>query len=305
MTIPDSATLFVARNRKYFEAEGLRIATEIVQGGGVALPKLKSGALDFSIMNYVAAIQSEVSEPGEIKLVTDAYQAVPEAFMLMVPGASPIRSVADLRGKRILVLTLNSVSTLSLESRLRVHGLTKKDVLIAEKPVQDMIDALNSGTYDAAWMTEPFISAYAKAGGRKLDDMMQAETNALPIAGWATSGDYAERQPETVRAFQRAMLRAQTDVGRDRSLVTAVLPTYTRIDPATAATITIGTFPLNLALSRVQRVSDLMQTYDYIPAPGPNIQDMLLPQPALPATTSAATLPPPPSAAPTQQGPTP
>ncbi|MGV9383600.1 ABC transporter substrate-binding protein [Nonomuraea sp. NPDC003707] len=301
MTIPDCAPLFVAEQKGYFAAEGLRVQKEIVQGGGIALPKLKSGALDFSIMNHVAAIQDEAREPGTIKLVSDAYQAIKGAFVLMVPQKSPIQSVGDLRGKHVSVLTLNSVGTLTVEAALKIYGLTKKDVSVSEMPVTDMISALEYGRIDAAWMTEPFITAYAMQGGRKLADMMEGQTENLPIAGWATSGKFAKSNPATVRAFQRAMLRAQRDVANDRQLVTNLLPTYTKIDKKAATTIVIGTFPLGLAKSRIQRVIDLMAEYGYIKEGTVDAGNLLIPEPPLPATPAASTLPPPPSPSRLQQ----
>ncbi|WP_345408498.1 ABC transporter substrate-binding protein [Nonomuraea salmonea] len=280
MTIPDCATVPVAQQRKYFEAEGLRVETVTVQGGGIALPMLKSGALHFSIMNHVAAIQDEAREPGTIKLVTDAYQAAPGAFVLMVPKDSPIDTVGDLRGKHVSVLTLNSVGTLTLDAALKVHGLTNKDVQVSEMKVTDMINALESKRIDAAWMTEPFITAFAIRGGRKIADMMQGQTADLPIAGWATSGDFAKNNPGTVRAFQRAMLRAQNDVADDRQLVTDILPTYTKIDKQAAANIVLGTFPVGLARSRLQRVVDLMVEYGYIQNGAVNVDNLLISEPA-------------------------
>lgn len=302
MPIPDCATVPVAELKKYFEAEGLHVERVLVQGGGVALPKLKSGELQFAIMNYVAAIQNEVKKPGTIKIVTDAYQGAKNGFVVMVPKESPIQSVSDLRGKRIAVVTLRSVGTLTLEAALRVAGLTKDDVHISELPLPQMINRLETGLIDAAWMTEPFITSYATLrGGRMVADMMQGQTEDLAIAGWATSSAFAKDHPATVRAFQRAMLLAQTDVAQDRQLVTSILPTYTEIDEKTAATISIGTFPVDLAPSRIQKVADLMEEYDYIPSRLDVINAKLLaPLPAI-TTPSASTLPPSPSAGRSQQ----
>uniref|UniRef100_UPI003F497201 ABC transporter substrate-binding protein n=1 Tax=Nonomuraea sp. CA-252377 TaxID=3240003 RepID=UPI003F497201 len=295
MPIPDCATIAAAQQKGYFTAEGLRVTTVQVQGGGIALPKLESGELQFAIMNYVAAIQKHSREPGVIKLVTDAYQAAPNAFVLMVPGNSPLKTVSDLRGKRIAVLTLNSVGTLTLEAALKVAGLTKHDVHLSEQPVTEMMNLLERGQIDAAWMTEPFISAYyAQHGGRKLADMMTGQTADLPIAGWATSATFAKNHPSTVLAFQRAMQRAQADVAADRGLIARLLPTYTKIDTDAAASITIGIFPLDLAPSRIQKVADLMLEYDYL-ADALDVRPILMPPPPIPTTPSASILPPPPA----------
>ncbi|MGN9847511.1 hypothetical protein ACTMTI_56570 [Nonomuraea sp. H19] len=114
-----------------------------------------------------------------------------------------------------------------------------------------------------------------------LYDVMQGQTESLPIAGWATSTDYAKSNPAQVAGFQRALMRAQLDVANNEQLVRTMLPTYTKIDARTAATITLGVFPTNLHPNRIQRVADLMREYGEVSA-HIDARRFLLP---LPATT--------------------
>ncbi|MFI6713581.1 ABC transporter substrate-binding protein [Nonomuraea sp. NPDC050478] len=290
MTIPDCATVQIAKVRGYFEAEGLPVEIETVQGGGIALPKLESGALNFSIMNYTAAVLAEANKPGTLKIVADAYQAEPNTFKLMVPKNSPIKDLADLRGKHVMVATLRSVGTLTTETALKIAGLTASDVRFSERPLPEMIDALGAGVADVAWMTEPFISAYQELGGRMLYDVMQGETESWPIAGWATSADFADSHPREVAAFQRAILRAQHDA-QNRQVITEILPTYTKIKATTAATIILGTFPTDLHPERIRRVAEVMREYRYITREV-DVSSFLLPLP----TISTLSPPPPPVA---------
>ncbi|MFG1949275.1 ABC transporter substrate-binding protein [Nonomuraea sp. NPDC048826] len=292
MPIPDCVTVPLANMRGYFEAEGLHVEIETVQGGGVALPKLKSGALHFSIMNYTAAVLAEDRQPGTLRIVADAYQSAPNTFKLMVGKNSPIKGLGDLRGKHIAVATLRSVGTLTTEAALKIAGLTAEDVRFSEMPLPDMIPALQAGKIDVAWMTEPFITAYQKTGGETLYDVMQGQTENWPIAGWATTADYASTHPRQVAAFQRAILKAQADA-QDRQVITDTLPTYTKISPETAATITLGTFPMNLHPDRIQRVADVMLEHQYI-ASELDVSRFLIPPPAVHHSPA----PPPPPATP-------
>ncbi|HEX4816015.1 MAG TPA: ABC transporter substrate-binding protein [Nonomuraea sp.] len=290
MPIPDCATIPLAEARGYFKAEGLKVERVDVQGGGTALPMLENRSIQFSIMNYPAMVLYEAHKPNQVKIAADAYQAAPNTFKLMVPKDSPIRSVTDLRGKRVGVATLKSISTLTTEAALKVAGLTARDVAFAETPLPAMIVALENGHLGAAWMTEPFITAYqSQHGGRALYDVMQGQTEDLPIAGWATSTAYARSNPAQVAAFQRAVMRAQLDVARDEQLVRSILPTYTKIDGRTAGVITLGVFPTDLHPNRIQKITDLMQEYGYINS-SIDVRRFLLPPPALTHTPA----PPPP-----------
>ncbi|MEU9837121.1 ABC transporter substrate-binding protein [Streptosporangium sp. NPDC048047] len=286
MPIPDAAPLYIAQKRGFFTAEGLTVDIQAVQGAGYAIPRLIGGGMDIAILNYITAIKAH-SQGLKLRLIADSYQAGPGTFLLMVTKNSPIASPADLRGKTIAVATLQSIGTLTTEVALKIHGLTAKDVTMVEIPLPNMPAALEAGTVDACWMTEPFINAVSIKGARKLWDVMSGPTEGFPIAGWGVSEQFAAKHPKTIAAFQRALAKAQHLAAADRGVVTAILPTYTKIGPETAKLITLGTFPTSIATRRLQRVADTMRDYGYLTAPV-DVSKMLLPQagPAETPTTS-------------------
>ncbi|GAA3470937.1 ABC transporter substrate-binding protein [Nonomuraea roseola] len=267
LPIPDPAALYIANAKGFFKAEGLTVEPVLIQGGALALPHIKSGQLDISHTNYVSTFLA-ASKGEKIKVVGDVYQAAPNTFNLMVPKDSPLNSVADLKGKTVLVNTLKNIGTLTVEATLKVAGLTKDDVKFVEKPFPDMANALSTGQGDAAWMTEPFITAtQSQSGFRKLADTMSGQTADLPIAAWMATDEWVQKNPKTLAAFQRAIAKAQQLVANDRKEVEAVLDDYTKIDAKTASVITLGTFPTSLNATRLQRVADLMLEYKYIESP--------------------------------------
>ncbi|WP_345397960.1 ABC transporter substrate-binding protein [Nonomuraea salmonea] len=267
LPVPDPVALYVANEKGYFKEEGLTVQPTVITGGAAALPQILSGALDISMTNYVSTFAA-VSEGKKIKLVADMYQAGPNTFNLMVPKDSKIQTVADLKGKTILVNNLNNVATLTTLTQLKVAGLTADDVKFVEKPFPDMGNALLSGQADACWITEPFITAnQSQHGFRKLADVMTGQTADLPIAGWMATEDWAQKYPKTLAAFQRAIGKAQQLVSSDRKEIEAMLPKYTKIDAKTASVITLGSFPSELNANRLQKVADLMLEYGYLKSP--------------------------------------
>ncbi|MEV1176596.1 ABC transporter substrate-binding protein [Nonomuraea sp. NPDC049784] len=297
MYIPEAATLQVAASKgSYLERQGLRANTSFVQGGGAALPLLQAGKLDVAIMNYVTALQFEAATPGVLKFLADAYQADRNTFKLMVRKDSPLRTPADLRGKTVAVVTLDSIGTLSTEYVLAEYGLTKNDVTMKAVPLQKMTEQLEKSRtappaerIDAAWMTEPFITSYASQyGGRTLADVMASALERFPIAGWATTKTWAGKHKDLLTRFQIAMSCAQWAVDGNRALVTKALLGYIpKLDTKTAESITLGTFPLELSRNRLQRVADQMQERNYLHH-SLDVCSMLLPMPSLTATPEAS-----------------
>jgi NitT/TauT family transport system substrate-binding protein len=63
----------------------------------------------------------------------------------------------------------------------------------------------------------------------------------------------------------------------DRSVVEQILPTYTKINPDTAALIALGTWPATLDAVRLQRDVDLMRQYGVLTA-DIDVGSMVLPR---------------------------
>ncbi|MEQ4724057.1 ABC transporter substrate-binding protein [Nonomuraea sp. B19D2] len=267
LPIPDPVALYIAKAKGYFQAEGLTVEPVTITGGAAALPQIESGALDITQTNYVSMFLA-VSQGKKLKLVADMYQAAPNTFEIMVPKDSPIQTVADLKGKTVLVNNLRNIATLAVTTQLKAAGLSETDVKFAEKPFPEMGNAISTGQGDAGWITEPFITANkSKLGFRTIADTMTGETADLSIAGWMATEEWAKENPKTLAAFQRAISKAQQLASIDRKEIEAQLPTYTKIDAKTAAAITLGAYPSMLDAARLQKVADLMLEYRYIRGP--------------------------------------
>ncbi|SEG54902.1 NitT/TauT family transport system substrate-binding protein [Nonomuraea solani] len=265
LPIPDPVSLYIANAKGFFKEEGLTVEPVTITGGAAALPQIESGALDISQTNYVSTFLA-VSTGKKIKIVADMYQAAPNTFNILVPKDSPIKTVADLKGKTVLVNNLRNIATLAVTSQLKAAGLTETDVKFAEKPFPEMGNAIKSGQADAGWITEPFITANQNAlGFRSIADTMTGPTADLSIAGWMATEGWAKENPKTLAAFQRAIAKAQALASGDRKEIEAMLPTYTKIDAKTASAITLGAYPSTLDAARLQKVADLMLEYKYIP----------------------------------------
>jgi NitT/TauT family transport system substrate-binding protein len=258
--------LYIAHARGFFAEEGLTVEP-VTLAGADALSLVEGGVLDISQTNYVSTLRA-VSRDKKVKVVADMFQAAPGTFALMVPKNSPIKTVADLKGRTILVNALKNVATLAVTAQLRAAGLSEKDVTFAVMPTPDMGEAIHAGQADAGLVSEPFVTANRGAlGFRVLADPMSGPTAGLPLAGWMATDEWAVRHPKTLAAFQRAISRAQELASRDRSVIETTLPAYTLIDVKTASEITLGAYPSRLDPVRLQNLADLMLEYKYIRRP--------------------------------------
>jgi NitT/TauT family transport system substrate-binding protein len=268
LPVADLAQLKIAADRGFFKAEGLTVKTQMLQGGAEAVPKLKSGNLDISGGAFVPFFLAEASGAIKLHIVADAFQSAPGTHVILVAKDSPIKSVRDLAGKKIGINVKRNLGSLMMQATLQPQGVKIDDFKdVVEIPFPNMQQALSTHSVDAVQAVEPFNTQIQKAiGARQITDLSQGVTANFPIAGYASTQEWAAKNPKTLAAFQRAISKAQALL-TDRQILNQTLPTYTKIKPDVAAAIHVGLYPASIDMGRLKRVSDLMVQYGYIPKP--------------------------------------
>ncbi len=258
LPIPDAAPLFIAIKRGFFRQQGLTVTPEIITNTPASTPKLISGTMDFSALNYVSTF--EIEETGvKFAFVAASSQSSPGYFDIMVPKGSKITSPAQLKGKTLAVPAPNAIGTLGVDSVLRPYGITQSQVKFAYIPFPDMLAALKTGQVDAAVEVEPFVTQMKSViGAHAVADIMSGATASFPIGAWGTVQQYVKKYPRTVAAFQRAIERGQQVAAASRKAVEQILPAYTKITPQVASVMTLPVYPTALGAAPLQRVADLM-----------------------------------------------
>lgn len=170
-----------------------------IAGGNLVLEALSSGSLDYVSMS-------------EIPPVFAAIAKVPIALIGLLPGDvhdngivvrkdAGIRSVADLKGKRISYVRATNTHYFVLDM-LRQHGLTLADVQAVPMPMQDALIAFRSGHVDALTGGGISLLQAAREGGTRLEPVSRFVGNSLI----ATTQD-ALRAPEKHRQLADFLLR--------------------------------------------------------------------------------------------------
>ncbi|MCW2885119.1 MAG: NitT/TauT family transport system substrate-binding protein [Streptosporangiaceae bacterium] len=268
LPVADAAQLKIAIDRGLFKAQGLTVKPQILQGGAEAIPKLKSGNLDLSFGAYVPFFMAQAAGAINLRIVADAFQSAPGTHVILVAKDSPIHSIKDLTGKKVGVNVKHNLSSLMVQATLQPSGIKlDDDKNFVPIPFPQMETALKTHSVDAVQAVEPFNTQLQKSiGARLITDLSQGPTVNFPVAGFATTQEFAKKNPKTVAAFQRAIAAAQALIA-DRKILEQVLPTYTKIDAATATTLHYGSYPTSLSTTRLQRVADIMQQYQYLTKP--------------------------------------
>lgn len=141
-----------------------------------------------------------------------------ESVQILVLDKTPVRSVADLKGKRIAVGTAGSGSEANARQILGAYGITYNDVSVQYLPLADAVNALKNGTVEAVFATVEAPSSMIAAAAA------QTKIRLLPIeAGKAELliGQYPFYAKSTIAARSYANLDRDTETLAIPMLLTA------------------------------------------------------------------------------------
>lgn len=260
LPVVDTAGFFIALKEGFFRQQGLNVSYRLVAQSTSALAAMISGSVDIiGGGNYVSYIEGEAHGAFKVSLLADGNACAPHTFAILTLPRTGIKSPAGLAGKTVAVNLTNNIQTLAANAVLAADNVNPSSVKYVPIPFPQMGSALAAGRVDAISVVEPFVTeAERTLGATEVSDQCAGPTANLPLSGYFATQSWAQKNPATARAFQRALDKGQALASSNPALVKQVLPSYTKITPPTAAAIRLGSYPSALDAGRVQRIADLM-----------------------------------------------
>jgi ABC-type nitrate/sulfonate/bicarbonate transport system substrate-binding protein len=143
---------------------------------------------------------------------------------------SDVKSIEDLRGKRIAVSRFGSSSDVAARHALRKHNLDPlKDITLMQLgTMANMFGALKSGAVEASMVSPPTQFLSEKIGFKEILSVTDMNL-AYPNPAMAVSGDLIRKKPDIIDRFMRAYVRAMHRAKSDRESTIKTLAKYTTI----------------------------------------------------------------------------
>jgi NitT/TauT family transport system substrate-binding protein/sulfonate transport system substrate-binding protein len=208
-TIPaEESKYWMMKRPTEFSDLGKTYTIEWVQFQGTApmTQALAAGALDCATQSPLALAQGTVSGGLKAYIVAQHVFEKPGSFSVYwaVKEDSPIKTIADLKGKTMSINTLGSGIYGPMAILLKQAGLdAAKDIKLVEVGFALSEEALRSGRVDSAVMNQPFAARMeAKGGTRKLFSLSQQQEGIVHILE-ACRADFVDKNPELAKAYVR------------------------------------------------------------------------------------------------------
>ena len=129
LSASDDAPVLLAIKQGFFKQQGLNVSYTIMPSTNASTALLQSHTIQFAIMNYVGMFQQEKAFPGlNLRIIADNVQTSPGLFDFMVAKDSKIKSLADLKGKKLSVPSAGvfSFPQLSLDVLGKPYGVKRR-----------------------------------------------------------------------------------------------------------------------------------------------------------------------------------
>ncbi len=224
----------IALEKGFFKEEGLAIDGFIQShGGGTSVRNMLASDLPVAEMALPAAIAA-FKQGIDVRIIADHANTIGELVWVAKKG-SPVKTVADLKGKKAAFTSPRSVTEIIVKTVLKRHGLLDQTETIAAGGIGAALTALNNGAVDAATLVDPVLT---KRGHEY--QVVFAAANELPNLSWAmfvTTAKYLSTNEEKVRKIVRARAKAVDFIYANREETARIYAKHWNVSEAEAKAI--------------------------------------------------------------------
>jgi sulfonate transport system substrate-binding protein len=176
--------------------DGIEVRWSEFPAGPPLLEALNVGSIDFGTVGEAPPIFAQAAGANLVYVANEPPSPTSEA--IVVPKTSTIKSVADLKGKKVALNKGSNVHYLLVKA-LEKAGLAYTDIQTVYLPPSDARAAFERGSVDAWVIWDPFLAAAEKQiGARVLKDGTGLVSNHQ---FYLAARPYAEKKAHVVRAI--------------------------------------------------------------------------------------------------------
>jgi ABC-type nitrate/sulfonate/bicarbonate transport system substrate-binding protein len=220
--------LEMATRKGFFRDEGLDVLT-ITMRTNIAVNALLTRSVDYATPSTSAIKAATAGLP--VKLIA-VLLGRPDYFLTV---KKEIRSLKDLKGKRVAIGTFGAAADLALRTVAKQDGLDPDRDLIRLQMcgAASRYASLIAGSVDATILTLPYNLQAEKAGYKDL--LWFGERMELPLSGLVARDETIQKNPKQVLAVVRAVFRAMSFAGANREETTQIIVNWLKVDQEVAA----------------------------------------------------------------------
>jgi NitT/TauT family transport system substrate-binding protein len=262
LKIAGVANIYVAKQKGFFEKNGIDVELVQFNNGNDAVAAQQSGSIDIAISipgTAMAAIERGFELTAIFQNET-AHSKGPDSGALLVKNDSKIVTLKDLEGKKVSVSTLHSQATVLLQELLKKAGVDIKKIHFMEVPYPAVAESLKSGQVDAVATIDPYTTQIVSSDIGKVMNWVYAETlPKAPLGAWFAKKSWVAAHGKEVEAYNKSAKEAIDFMLANPDEARKSVAAYTGLDPALVAKMPLIDWDYQVDLNVWQQVVTFMK----------------------------------------------
>jgi ABC-type nitrate/sulfonate/bicarbonate transport system substrate-binding protein len=223
--------VYIADAMGFFAQNGLKPDLIVTGSSAANAQQLTAGSVDFGEVSTSQLIEAVLGGAPIVSILNRTNNA-PYAIL----GKKGLTSIAQLKGKTIIVGGPNDITLVFMNTVLAAYGLKQDDVTYTfAGGTGERFAALISGTVDAAILLPPFSFRAVDAGFPVLDNV-EKYYKSFPFDTFSVRAVWGKQNPDLVVSFVRAILQSLAWLYEpaNKAKAIGVLADATNVTPAEA-----------------------------------------------------------------------
>lgn len=217
--------VFVAKDKGFFQKEGLDVELKPFSNPGDTLPALVAGKLDIGLTTLHNLALLNGAGDSQISLV---YLIDSSNGADAIVAKNDIPSVAALKGKTVGV-TSGEVNEFLLTVGLEKAGLSEPDIKLVNMSADDAGAAFVAGKLDAAVTWEPWVTKAKTGGGHVIFSSAEIPDTILDCV--ALPKPALESRASEIKAFLKAIDAGVKFLRENPAEANAIIAKYLSVTP--------------------------------------------------------------------------
>jgi sulfonate transport system substrate-binding protein len=251
---------------KRLASQGIRVKWISFQGGPPMMEAMAAGGIDIGNVGNLPPVFAQAAGNPIVYVAATGSNAGAQA--IIVPKNSPIKTLADLKGKKLAIQKGTALQYLALKA-LASAKLTLKDIQPVYLTIPDSTTAFEGGNVDALPISDPYLASKELNGTVRV--LVRGSDVAPQRAFYIATQNFTKNHPDLIKIILEEQRKVEEWAKANPGEVAKLLAEQTKYKPeawefALKRRPYFGVFDIkDEFVSEQQQVVDLFYTQKLIP----------------------------------------
>ncbi|HEV8022079.1 MAG TPA: ABC transporter substrate-binding protein [Candidatus Lustribacter sp.] len=239
ITIDASGEAYYGTETGIFANSGFTPQVTTLTNGAAIMAAVLAGDLDIGISNPMQ-VAAALARGIPVQMIAPAalYSKRDASITIVVAKDSPFKEPKDLIGSTLAIGALSDFNQLSLLAWLESNNIPRDSIHLVELPLGEMGAAIQRGTVQAAFTSEPFKTTAVRAGQiRDFADTYLTIAPEIATTVWLATKGWLQKNPDTAKKVLNGIYATARWANAHVQESGVILAKVAKMDPAAVATM--------------------------------------------------------------------